>query len=597
MVSLSALGGAGWQFFDDSGDPLSGGKIYTYAAGTTTPQATYTDQSGSTPHANPIILDAAGRVSNEIWLSDTTRYKFILTSSVNVQIWSKDDVPGIQASGALLASSVVYVPPFNNAVSTTVNNKLSQYISVTDFGAVGDGVTDDAPAVQAALNYITPFGGTLFFPRGRYLFVSQVTIDRTYGPNPGGGAIGERNLIISGYGAEIRTSGAITAFDVKGGWFPNHNCLIEGFTVYHRGNSTAVGGIRMIGAGLVTCYDISIVVSGSLPVGYAAFSMENADPANNDTGCFWNVIENCSIRPWAGAEGFCTYGVKMLGSSNATTLRGNTFSGSNTHVYITSHTGFTYAANSTNIDGNFFEGPVTGTAIELRSVDPTYHVSGTRITNNRFELLAVAITLTGTALGVGIPTYVCGNYADTSVAAYIVNPLNVALMQLDAVIVGSNMPPITMHNQKGLVVQNDNATYDTLTLISPNLNSGVKLQTFSGGTLATWRWRSIGGASGTVLAGNYSNPGFNPINIAACGGISLTDTVSRNFAGVASFIASTTVNITFPLVEVNASYSVFLENTGNRTLWVTNKTAAGFTINSSASITAGVSWLLIRTGV
>ena len=47
-VSLSPLGGAGWQFFNDNGIPLAGGLIYTYLAGTTTPAATYTSSTGLT---------------------------------------------------------------------------------------------------------------------------------------------------------------------------------------------------------------------------------------------------------------------------------------------------------------------------------------------------------------------------------------------------------------------------------------------------------------------------------------------------------------------------------------------------------------------
>ena len=43
------------QFFDNNGNPLVGGKLYTYAAGTTTPLATYTDASSGTPNTNPII--------------------------------------------------------------------------------------------------------------------------------------------------------------------------------------------------------------------------------------------------------------------------------------------------------------------------------------------------------------------------------------------------------------------------------------------------------------------------------------------------------------------------------------------------------------
>jgi len=48
------------QFFDANGSPLVGGKVYTYAAGTTTPLATYTDASAATPNTNPVILDSRG---------------------------------------------------------------------------------------------------------------------------------------------------------------------------------------------------------------------------------------------------------------------------------------------------------------------------------------------------------------------------------------------------------------------------------------------------------------------------------------------------------------------------------------------------------
>ena len=100
-VSLSPIGGAGWQFFDNNGAPLTGGKLYTYAAGTTTAQATYTTVSGATAHANPIILDSAGRVPSggEIWLTVGVSYKFVLKTSVDVQIWSADNINGISGLG------------------------------------------------------------------------------------------------------------------------------------------------------------------------------------------------------------------------------------------------------------------------------------------------------------------------------------------------------------------------------------------------------------------------------------------------------------------------------------------------------------------
>jgi len=98
LVFLSPIGGAGWQFFTNSGVPLSGGKLYSYAAGTTTPQVTYTSSNGVTAHTNPIILDSAGRVpGGEIWLS-ASPYKFVLNTSTNVLIATYDNISGVGAA-------------------------------------------------------------------------------------------------------------------------------------------------------------------------------------------------------------------------------------------------------------------------------------------------------------------------------------------------------------------------------------------------------------------------------------------------------------------------------------------------------------------
>ena len=97
-VFLSPVGGVAAQFFTNSGVPLTGGKLYTYAAGTTTPAVTYTTSAGSTAHTNPIILDSAGRVpSGEIWLN-APPYKFVLKDSTDVLIATYDNVIGIGAA-------------------------------------------------------------------------------------------------------------------------------------------------------------------------------------------------------------------------------------------------------------------------------------------------------------------------------------------------------------------------------------------------------------------------------------------------------------------------------------------------------------------
>jgi hypothetical protein len=66
---------------------LAGGKVYTYIAGTTLAQATYTDYTGATSNTNPVILDARGEAN--IWLGEAT-YKFKLTDADDVEIWTVD---------------------------------------------------------------------------------------------------------------------------------------------------------------------------------------------------------------------------------------------------------------------------------------------------------------------------------------------------------------------------------------------------------------------------------------------------------------------------------------------------------------------------
>jgi microcystin-dependent protein len=93
-VNLSPIGN-GFQFFTTTGLPLAGGKIYTYQAGSSTPLATYTDNTGTVANANPIVLGSDGRPSNEIWLTYGYNYKFILKDASGNTIQTYDNLYGI----------------------------------------------------------------------------------------------------------------------------------------------------------------------------------------------------------------------------------------------------------------------------------------------------------------------------------------------------------------------------------------------------------------------------------------------------------------------------------------------------------------------
>ena len=99
-VNLSPVGGVAAQFFNNDGTVLSGGKLNTYTAGTTTPATTYTTSAGTIAHSNPIVLNSAGRVpgSGEIWLTDGITYKFVLTDANDVLIATYDNISGINSN-------------------------------------------------------------------------------------------------------------------------------------------------------------------------------------------------------------------------------------------------------------------------------------------------------------------------------------------------------------------------------------------------------------------------------------------------------------------------------------------------------------------
>lgn len=169
-VNLSPLGGAAAQFLNNNGTPLVGGLIYTYLAGTSTPVATYTTSAGTVAHANPIVLDAAGRVpTGEIWLTDGVFYKFVIKTSADVLIGTYDNIEAINDSTDLNNFIADLASTSNNAkgdalvgfkqanssgfltgaVGKTVSTKLQEFISALDFGVVGDGSTNDTTKFTA----------------------------------------------------------------------------------------------------------------------------------------------------------------------------------------------------------------------------------------------------------------------------------------------------------------------------------------------------------------------------------------------------------------------------------------------------------------
>ena len=161
-------------FYDRSGEPLENGYVWIGTANLnpqTNPIQVYFDKNLTQPAAQP-LRTIAGYISNagtpaQIYV-DAVNFSILVQDKNGTMVYNFPDGTGISPD----ACGVTYDPPFVGGVPYPVCEKLAQTVSVKDFGAVGDGVTDDTAAIQAALDS----GCEVYVPEGTYLLNSNVTV-------------------------------------------------------------------------------------------------------------------------------------------------------------------------------------------------------------------------------------------------------------------------------------------------------------------------------------------------------------------------------------------------------------------------------------
>jgi hypothetical protein len=132
------------QIFTDAGAPLASGKVFTYAAETTTPAQTFSDVNLTTPNPNPIVLNAAGRIpSGAIFLTPGQSYKYVLQDVTGTTLATYDDIQAVPSSlknaqfgiqtGGNFTTSVVYpvqadFTPFVGSITTRGGAVLAQAV-------------------------------------------------------------------------------------------------------------------------------------------------------------------------------------------------------------------------------------------------------------------------------------------------------------------------------------------------------------------------------------------------------------------------------------------------------------------------------------
>jgi len=544
------------QFLDANGAPLVGGKVYTYAAGTSTPLETYTDQGGATPNANPVILNSRGEAA--IWFGALS-YKLILKTSADVLIWTADNVTA--ALAALAASSgsslIGFIASGTGAVARTVQSKERDIVSVKDFGAVGDGTANDTTAIQAAENALSTIigssangtrNGSLLFPPGKYKITS--------------GLLKSRTTTWEGYGAELSftalsaSSTAISIYDTANG------------TTGTQGTVDNLVGFVINGPGSGTAGTIGVLVGKTGDYIAHEVGMRDCWLGNFESG-LQQGSNAYLFRAYGSRFANCVKGINLpSGLANAGeqwNFYGCTIEGNTTGVYH----------RSAALDVNIFGGSIdynTNYGIDADTSTCYYSLFGTHLESHD------VCTDLGNSTAVGYPTgaaYGCTFVKDVGGTGPAINGTNSNItISGGSVRIGSGTQAtwFSANGASNCVLENVQAAVTQITtLFAKGSNTAYYRaegffggQTFFNTSAAAQQYVSPGNAANVTYNATYTNsfvPRFH-------GGVAMSDSLP---------VANT--------VQAGWKFQVMNVDGGAAQLTLTRQSADTITLNGSAGFT------------
>jgi hypothetical protein len=390
------------QFLTNNGTPASGYKLYTYESGTTTPLATYTDKAQTTANANPIILDSRGEAV--IYLQ-SENYRFTLKDASDVTIWTRDNVMSpildaaiggvtplicetVDAMESLIGladGALIKTLGFDSvgdgghgdyrydaSSSATANGGtviapdsgggrflllFSGFINVKQFGAKGDGVTDDTAAIQAAIDYASAIvqniiasksdfvTASVYFPAGRYKHTSTLFVKE-----------GVRLLGESKSSSMLLSSGVATAIQMGGASREYSDVVVENLCIAGDGVTNTTKGVyfeRCIRASYIkNCH---IYGFGYNVYGVNTWALQIVDNFIHDAlanNIYWSQSTACTIRR-NRIDGALNEGI-VLDGQNATELISVTIA--DNAIQGSTYNGIKIIdATTVSLQNNFFE--------------------------------------------------------------------------------------------------------------------------------------------------------------------------------------------------------------------------------------------------
>jgi len=381
-VSLIQMLAAGVAKSD--GTPAASGRCRFYQPGTLTPVTVYADSAGATAITPPLILTAGG--TGTAYTQQPTR--LIVKDSLDVTTLFDGNVNTNRAEAEYIQSAAVNggaetrlqtlldgwstafggsagfwtYKAFSDANERNPGEVLTEMlVSVKNYGAVGDGVTDDTAAIQATITRVsTQGGGIVFIPAGTYQLSSALTIGTT-----------GVNILGAGVKSILRQTNAtagVLNFTTTGGFIAvNH--IVSRLKINHSSTTT---GTAIVGQCLavdnVTVDGPMFRLGVSLTGGSYSFINNSTIRGNNAdasssavslSGAIGVLISGCTIER-AGSSGA---GIISAGPGGVHTITGNYIDASLTSaacgIKLTNSTGTVIAGNS------YIAGGATGHGINI----------------------------------------------------------------------------------------------------------------------------------------------------------------------------------------------------------------------------------------
>ena len=291
------------QFVDDTGAPAVGDKLFFYIAGSNTKQDTYTTSTGATANANPIILDALGQPSTEVWFAEGLLFKLVWAPSTDtdppsspIRTW--DNLRGM---GDVVDSSVVDQWIVYDAAAT--------YISGTSFSVAGNQTT--IFQVGRRVRTTNSGGSQVFSTIATSVFGSVTTVTLTndsgaldsglsavaYGIISATSTSAPATLARSGANTDITSLGAVARASLA---VPNSN-MVNGTIAHSRSGNAETIAIKTASGGDPSTTDpVSIIFRDTDPAtgGYSTITLTAATSVTISSGSTLGCTNNIAFRLW-----------------------------------------------------------------------------------------------------------------------------------------------------------------------------------------------------------------------------------------------------------------------------------------------------------